>query len=174
MGLDNITSSDVDDDFDDRYIHLIAAHSEINKAWGVLLPDQTMKALWDLVGLVAILYQSIVVPFRLCFNEEATGGFKVFETIIDITFMIDILFSFNTGFFRKGYLVMKRRDIVINYVKTWFVIDLIASFPYSWFFDMAGDSIDSSTDSTDYTSSTIDSTTGDSSAGGSNLFSRTP
>ena len=28
-----------DDDFDDRFIHLIAAHSEINKAYGVFHPD---------------------------------------------------------------------------------------------------------------------------------------
>lgn len=61
-------------------------------------------------------------------------------------FLIDIVFSFNTGFYKKGYLVMKRKDIVINYIKTWFFIDLVASFPYSWFFEISGytDSIASS------------------------------
>ena len=39
--------------------------------------------------------------------------------------------TFNTGFYKKGYLVMKRRDIVIEYMKSWFLIDLVASFPYS-------------------------------------------
>ena len=45
--------------------------------------------------------------------------------------MTDICITFNTGFYKKGYLVMKRREIVKNYIKTWFIIDLLASFPYT-------------------------------------------
>ena len=88
------------------------------------------------MGLVSILYQSVVVPYRLCFNHEAEGGFFIFEVLIDVIFLIDIVVTFNTGFYKKGYLVMKRRDIVINYLKTWFFIDLAASFPYAWFFQL--------------------------------------
>jgi hypothetical protein len=51
---------------------------------------------------------------------------------MDVSFMIDIVITFNTGFYKKGYLVMKRKDIIKNYLKTWFWIDLIASFPYTW------------------------------------------
>ena len=51
---------------------------------------------------------------------------------MDVSFMIDIIVTFNTGFYKKGYLVMKRKDIVKNYLKTWFFIDLVATFPYSW------------------------------------------
>ena len=46
--------------------------------------------------------------------------------------MIDIIVNFNTGFYKKGYLVMKRKEIIKNYMKTWFFMDLLASFPYSW------------------------------------------
>ena len=28
---------------------------------------------------------------------------------------------------------MKRSKIICKYLKTWFVIDLLASFPYTWF-----------------------------------------
>jgi hypothetical protein len=74
-----------------------------------------------------------VIPYRLCFNDDPSGGMQVFETFIDCIFLVDIVISFNTGFYQKGYLVMKRKDIVINYIKTWFLIDLVASFPYNWF-----------------------------------------
>ena len=87
-----------------------------------------------MICLFAILYQSIFVPYRLCFNEDATGGFSVFETIIDVLFIFDIIFCFNIGFYKKGYLVMSRKDIAVNYLQTWFFIDLVASFPYSWCF----------------------------------------
>ena len=46
--------------------------------------------------------------------------------------MIDIIVNFNTGFYKKGYLVMKRKEIIKNYMKTWFFLDLLASFPYAW------------------------------------------
>lgn len=57
---------------------------------------------------------------------------------MDSCFMLDIVVTFNTGFYKKGYLVMKRKDIIFNYIKTWFILDLLASFPYSWV--MEGDS----------------------------------
>ncbi len=136
---DQSQASDADDDFDDRYIHLIAAHSEINKAWGVIYPDATFKGVWDLFGLLFIIYQAILIPFRLCFNVDASGGILYLEDIMDITFMMDIIVTFNTGFYKKGYLVMKRKDIIKNYLKTWFWVDLIATFPYSWVIGISDD-----------------------------------
>jgi len=57
--------------------------------------------------------------------------------------------TFNTGFYKKGYLVMKRKEIIKNYLKTWFFLDLLASFPYSWVM---------STDDTTETDTTTSST----------------
>jgi hypothetical protein len=37
---------------------------------------------------------------------------------------------------------MSRKEITINYLKTWFFVDLIASFPYTWFFAFASINID--------------------------------
>jgi len=55
--------------------------------------------------------------------------------------------TFNTGFYRKGVVVMQRREIMCNYLKTWFVLDLLASFPYHWvinFDSLASEEADSS------------------------------
>jgi hyperpolarization activated cyclic nucleotide-gated potassium channel 2 len=93
-----------------------------------------------------IIYQSIVIPFRLCFEVEASGAFYYLETVMDVSFMIDIVVTFNTGFYKKGYLVMKRKDIIMNYIKTWFILDMLASFPYSW--------VMTDSDNTDTTTST--------------------
>lgn len=51
---------------------------------------------------------------------------------MDVSFMMDILITFNTGFYKTGYLVMKWKDIVKNYLLTWFILDIFASFPYAW------------------------------------------
>ena len=63
---------------------------------------------------------------------------------MDVTFMIDVIVTFNTGFYKKGYLVMKRKDIILNYIKTWFILDLLASFPYAWVVSSNSDDSDSS------------------------------
>jgi len=43
-----------------------------------------------------------------------------------------LVLSFNTAFYQKGVLVLDRKQIAFNYLKTWFLLDLFASFPYSW------------------------------------------
>jgi hypothetical protein len=83
-----------------------------------------------------------MIPFRLCFDVDAAGAIKVVEEIMDVCFMMDIVITFNTGFYKKGYLVMKRKDIIKNYAKTWFFIDLVATFPYSWVMNVNADETD--------------------------------
>jgi hypothetical protein len=51
---------------------------------------------------------------------------------MDLFFMTDILINFNCGYYKKGVLIMERKLIMINYLKTWFILDLMASLPYSW------------------------------------------
>jgi len=61
----------------------------------------------------------------------ATGGVAYFEIVQDFFFILDVFLSFNTGIFENGTLIMLRAPITISYIKLWFWIDLIASFPYS-------------------------------------------
>ena len=56
------------------------------------------------------------------------------------------MINFNTGFYRKGVVVMKRREIILNYLKTWFLLDLLASFPYSWFINFDDTNVDQTSD----------------------------
>ncbi len=98
---------------------------------GIIHPDNIVKAVWDFVGLLFILYQSVLSPYRICFNEPAKGGMGIFEIFQDFYFIVDIILSFNSGTYEDGSIVMLRIPITITYLKMWFWIDLIASFPYS-------------------------------------------
>ena len=79
-----------------------------------------------------IIYQSIVTPYRLWFDVPANGFFEYLEIIMDIVFAMDIIANFNTGYYHKGVVVMKRHKIIINYLASWFLIDVIATFPYEY------------------------------------------
>eukprot|EP00347_Sterkiella_histriomuscorum_P007191 403349915 len=98
-------------------------------------PDNLYKSIWDVIGMAMIVYQAIMIPYRLSFGDAAEGALEVFEYIMDSYFLIDIALSFFTGYYNQGQLIMNKRLIIVNYLKTWFVIDLVSSFPYTWIFD---------------------------------------
>lgn len=85
-----------------------------------------------MVGLVFIVYQAFIVPYRIGFEASASKGLGYFETIQDFYFIADIFINFNTGVYNEGVKVMKRRETILIYLKSWFFLDLIASFPYDW------------------------------------------
>lgn len=103
-------------------------------------PDSEWKSAWDILNLVFILYQTIVVPFRLCFGTESSGSVEGFETFMDGFFIVDFFTQFNTAFYSKGILVTNRKIIALNYLSSWFILDLVASFPYSIFVSNQNDS----------------------------------
>ena len=98
----------------------------------VFHPESTLIVCWDIVAMVFIIYQAIEVPFQLCFNWPLTGFWNKLDFVITIAFILDILLNFNTGFYSRGSLLMNRRQISKNYLKGWFWIDLMSTFPFTW------------------------------------------
>jgi len=54
-----------------------------------------------------------------------------------VCFAVDIVFAFNTGYYKNGVLILNRKLIIIDYVKQWFLMDLISTFPYSLVIELA-------------------------------------
>ena len=63
-------------------------------------------------------------------NYQTTG--KEEKTDFFVSF-IDILLNFRTTFVNhKGEVVTSSKDITINYIKTWFFLDLVAALPFDF------------------------------------------
>jgi hypothetical protein len=97
-----------------------------------IFPESAFKTYWDMIGFAFIVIQSIMIPFNLCFSVNPTGFMGFLEYLIDCFFIVDMIINFNCGFYKKGVLIMTRKEIMINYLKTWFVLDALATFPYTW------------------------------------------
>jgi hypothetical protein len=69
---------------------------------------------------------------RISFELPATDFLFYLDIVIDVMFIIDIFLNFNTGFYLKGQLVMKREAIIKDYLAMWFWVDLVSSTPYTW------------------------------------------
>jgi hypothetical protein len=77
------------------------------------------------------VYQCIFIPYRLAFAVAIVDTWEVvIDYIVTAMFMLDIVLNFNTGFYSKGMLIVSRKQIALNYIKFWFWLDLLASFPY--------------------------------------------
>lgn len=90
------------------------------------------RLVWDLLVMTALILQSFYIPFCIGFTVPLRGSLLYVDFLITVAFLIDILLSFNTTFYKSGTLVKNRKVIALNYIKGWFWIDLIASFPYDW------------------------------------------
>lgn len=57
----------------------------------------------------------------------------------------DIILNFRTTFVnRKGEVVSDWKLISINYLRTWFVVDLLAALPFDFFYTLYGGEVSSS------------------------------
>ena len=110
------------------------------RTW-VFNPLSHTRSNWDVLTLVFMLYQIVIVPFRLCFNVEPKVFYSAwwFEAFVEWFFIFDILVNFNTGVQAKdGTISMDRRQIAHQYVKSWFVVDVLSSVPTDFILGLAG------------------------------------
>jgi len=67
------------------------------------------------------------LTIQVCFDILISREIELFFTFF---FSVDIVISMNTSFFFKGFIVKKRKDIIIAYLKSEFLIDLISLIFY--------------------------------------------
>jgi CRP-like cAMP-binding protein len=107
----------------------------------VFKPENPYRMTWDMYMMVLIMYYAFAVPVRLGFSQDPT--YPMLEHFFTICFALDILINFNTALIGQGdLLVFNRGKIARDYLKAWFWIDLVATFPFELVIG-GGDSSDS-------------------------------
>ncbi|KAM7341583.1 eag-like K[+] channel isoform 2-T3 [Cochliomyia hominivorax] len=88
------------------------------------------KGFWDWIILVSTFYVAILVPYNAAF-AKADRQTMVSDVIVEALFIVDILLNFRTTFVsNKGEVVSDSKLIAINYLKGWFIVDLLAALPF--------------------------------------------
>nr|XP_057912871.1 potassium voltage-gated channel subfamily H member 5-like [Doryrhamphus excisus] len=98
----------------------------------IILHYCTFKTTWDWVILILTFYTAIMVPYNVSFRTRQSNlVWLVLDSIVDVIFLVDIVLNFHTTFVGPaGEVISDARLIRMNYVKTWFVIDLLSCLPY--------------------------------------------
>ena len=98
------------------------------------MPFGTFKAIWNLLLIVALLYTASVMPYQIAFVDEDTPLIEGINLGLDIFFWFDIFINFISAYERpNGKHEQRLRMIIKHYLKTWFIIDFISTFPTKWF-----------------------------------------
>ena len=73
------------------------------------------------------------MPVELAFTDSDVSQYwSDFDLIIDFSFMLDWLINCISAFYDEdGNLVYNNKQIMIHYLKGWFMIDAVASFPFN-------------------------------------------
>ncbi|CAL7950753.1 unnamed protein product [Xylocopa violacea] len=106
----------------------------IKKSQFILSHYGGFKSWWDWLILCATFYVAIVVPFNASFINIDRPT-MVSDVVVEALFIIDIVLNFRTTYVnRKGEVVSNSKSIAVNYLKGWFVVDLVAALPFDFLY----------------------------------------
>ncbi|XP_074648334.1 voltage-gated delayed rectifier potassium channel KCNH8-like [Tubulanus polymorphus] len=97
----------------------------------ILLHYGIFKIGWDWLILLCTFYIAVVVPYNAAFLQNDKKELLVPDITVEVLFIIDIVFNFRTTYVSKsGQVVYDAKMIAINYIKGWFLLDLLAAVPF--------------------------------------------
>jgi voltage-gated potassium channel len=106
---------------------------------GTIRENSNLRIGWDLLILALIIASCLLIPFQIAFQHVTDWTGTEIIYLIDLFFLIDIVLNFFTSYRHKGVEITNRQKASEHYLKTVFVIDLLANFPIDAFFVMFQD-----------------------------------
>lgn len=93
--------------------------------------DSKFKLVWDLIIMFQTIILSFTVPYSLSFFQDFPIRFLYFTSAL---FILDVFISFNTTVYCEGSLIKSHKMIANYYMKTDLFVDILAGFPFEFFF----------------------------------------
>lgn len=95
--------------------------------------NEQVRIKWDLFVMILATWNCFSIPFNVAFEPDfmTTIWMDLFNAVIDILFMIDVIINFRTSYInsKTGEEIFDLKLIAKNYMKGRFWIDILASLP---------------------------------------------
>ncbi|MHC4872245.1 MAG: ion transporter [Planctomycetota bacterium] len=92
------------------------------------------RIVWDCLILILIFVSCAVIPYLVVFQGRDFCSGVFFLYVIDVIFLLDIYFNFNTTHCREGSEETDCRLVRSRYFKSMFAVDLLANLPLDLLF----------------------------------------
>jgi hypothetical protein len=89
---------------------------------------------WQVFLALLVFYSAWMSPFELGFLDEPSLSLSIIDNSVNLLFCIDIVLTFFVAYYDKltYLLVDKQGKIVMRYLKSWFLLDVISTIPYEF------------------------------------------
>ena len=97
------------------------------------MPSSSFYIVWQLIMIILIGYFATYIPFEIAFLAINDTVFRTsIDYAIDSMFVLDIILNFFTAFEieKTKRMEISLKVISISYLSSWFLIDVIATFPF--------------------------------------------
>lgn len=93
----------------------------------VIQPNSRFRISWNCLMLLVLFVNFMVIPLKLAFDDfvREPEVLNYWTYISGILLGFDMAICFNSAYFSKGLIITDRRKITRNYIKRYFLIDLI-------------------------------------------------
>lgn len=108
----------------------------------IIYEDGKFRSFWNVVVVILLMYTATYVPYKLAFVENDSAFVNGFEIFVDCLFTLDIVFNFLTTYDdpATNTTISDLPRIAVNYLKGWFLLDVLACFPFQVLDDAGGSS----------------------------------
>ncbi|KDO33653.1 hypothetical protein SPRG_19268 [Saprolegnia parasitica CBS 223.65] len=120
------------------------AYTSPSKLRAIIQPTDPRKLRWDIFLGVLIMYNVMNIPFQFTFQGGFVGddtryaSVILFDYTVDVLFGIDMLLTFRTAYVDEdGQIEATPRRIATRYLRWWFWIDFVSTFPFALIADTA-------------------------------------
>lgn len=96
--------------------------------FGIIHPESKFMILWNILIAIFMVHNVLITPFALAFLED-NMVLEEIDAVINYFFMFDIVLNFFIGIHIKHKYVTHHGIIAVEYLKSWFIIDVLATFP---------------------------------------------
>jgi hypothetical protein len=102
-------------------------------------PNNIYKIIFDGIILFLAIYWILIPPFYFAFFSyqeiQLSSFIIIMDFIIDFFYILDLFLNFFIGYYNfEEQFITYFIYIILNYLKTWFIIDLISAFPFNTMF----------------------------------------
>jgi len=74
-----------------------------------------------------MMYTVTLMPYRVAFEDSSALSWTIIEYLVQCLFGLDIIVCFFSAYYNDHEILIDSiREISVNYVSSWFIIDLIA------------------------------------------------
>jgi hypothetical protein len=86
---------------------------------------------------LSLIFTAFTVPIIVAFEQAGQGWIGVSQDVLNFIFYIDLFANFIIAFENEDKNVEFRiKKIALNYIKSWFFIDLLACIPINFIIKM--------------------------------------